>query len=129
MVASLRRSLIILLLLLQTAAPLVHAHVGEQFRFGGGLHLPTLESLNGEQHDHLSTAGQFEDWSQIVELGLAIKLPVIDASVVAALLPDSYLVVLPPKPCLLPVNFSPQPANLHLPPPFLSANVSRAPPR
>lgn len=129
MVASLRRSLILLLLLLQSAAPLLHAHVGEQFQFCGGLHLPALEAFNSaDDPQHQALSGHQNDWSQIVELGTAIKLTAIDSAAPMALLPDTCLVVPGASPCLLSVNFSPQPAHLHLAPPFLSANISRAPP-
>lgn len=129
MVASLRRILILLLLLLQTVAPLVHAHVGGQFQFGGGLHLPMLEALNHDFGDsHLAATEHRDDWSQTVELGSAIKLPAIDANPPLALLPNTNLGFLPPSPLQLLVNFSPHKANQNPTPPFLSANISRAPP-
>lgn len=46
MVSSLRYFLVVLLVLLQIAAPLVHAHVGEAVPAGnGGLHLHEFETL------------------------------------------------------------------------------------
>lgn len=130
MVAPLRRFLILLLLLLQTVAPLVHAHIGEHGRYVRGLHLPVLEAFsNGADETGQTATGDMGEWTQIVELGSAIKLTALDYSPPALLLPDTSLAVFPPSPCLMPVNFSPQPTDLDPPPPFLCTNISRAPPR
>ena len=76
MVASLRHFLILLLVLLQVAAPLVHAHVGDSMS-GHGLHLHEFEMLQVKPHqqsfanlDYQARAVQ----SAIVEVGSAIKI-------------------------------------------------------
>ena len=130
MVASLRQFLILLLLLLQTASPLVHAHVGQHATDVAGLHLPTLETLNKVSNgDQLVAADYHEDSTSIVELGSAIKLNRVDVDPQMFVLVTTLMAVGLSAPTALPVGFTPPSANPTLLPPFLSANISRAPPR
>lgn len=49
MIHSLRKSLIILIALLQLVAPLVHAHTSGMQGAFGGIHLPGLEFINSDK--------------------------------------------------------------------------------
>lgn len=130
MVASLRQFLILLLVLLQTAAPLVHAHVGGHTAMTGGLHLPELEMyrVSGKDVAKIVTVQQINDHSAIVALGSAIRLPKIDPNAQPALLAARGLVFCSPSPTVEPVNFSPHQPSVYTTPAFLSANICRAPP-
>lgn len=130
MVASLRQFLILLLVLLQMAAPLVHAHVGQQTAITGGLHLPELEMLKAVA-DHTVkrvTLQHIDDHSVIIELGAALKQPEVDLDSPLALLVSGNLVAFPPSPVCERVNFSPQHSPAYTPQLLLSANICRAPP-
>jgi hypothetical protein len=87
MVAFLRQFLVVLLVLLQNAVPLVHAHAGGDFSQVGGIHLYEFESLHfSSGHVSVSTAGQRQDAeSCIVIVGSAIKSQQADCSGASAL--------------------------------------------
>ncbi len=74
MVAYFRQFLVILLVLLQVAAPLVHAHVGEDTS-QLGLHMHEFEILHVGQDLVTMTATdrEFDSQSAIVNIGSAIK--------------------------------------------------------
>lgn len=128
MVACLRLFLVVMLVLLQFAAPLVHAHVND-FGPARGLHLHEFETLHIKS-DPLVTAvvdSASSVQSSIVELGAAIKVqqPGEDVASIGWLsggplsLPERYLVDT--------INFSPHdPGKLSKP--FLGQNPTRAPP-
>lgn len=128
MVAFLRQFLVVLLVLLQFAAPLVHAHVDDSGQ-ARGLHLHEFENLANKSTATLVTALDSVNAAQsaIVELGAVIKnqQPLDDVSPVYCLQGESlqwlaqYLVEA--------INFSPQPG-LVVFEPFLSQNLTRAPP-
>jgi len=128
MLAPLRQFLIVLLVLLQTAAPLVHAHVGDQASSSGGLHLPELEMLKvgADGTVKLVSVQHVDSMTAIVALGSGIKLAKIDPQAIA------YAeLVIAPRPqadCAELINFSPHPRPLISDQPFLSDNISRAPP-
>ncbi|ANE57413.1 hypothetical protein [Methylomonas sp. DH-1] len=75
MVAYLRQFLVVLLVLLQTAAPLVHAHVGGDTG-GCGIHLHGLEGLQSDpDHAELqSLRHDMQHQAAVVNVGSAIKL-------------------------------------------------------
>ncbi len=109
MVALIRLFLVLILVLLQFAAPLVHAHIGESAQVGG-LHLHEFENL----HVHKTTAfaqARLDHascvQSAVVELGSAIKLksPIGDLDADYCLISDSQGWVL--QPVLEEINFSP----------------------
>lgn len=128
MLAPLRQFLIVLLVLLQTAAPLVHAHVGDHASPMGGLHLPEWEMLKVGADGTIKFASvqHVDSMTAIVELGSAIKLPKVDPHALA------YAeLVISPRPqadCAERINFSPHRLPVVCDQPFLSDNISRAPP-
>ncbi len=131
MVAFIRQFLVLLLVLLQFAAPLVHAHVDDR-GVTNGLHLHEFESLT-VQADRLPNSVQacsVSLQSAIVELGAAIQhqpseLDDEDATALYCL--TEQTAALPARQNLKAINFSPQQAHLKTPH-FLSQNLSRAPP-
>lgn len=130
MVAPLRQFLIVLLVLLQMAAPLVHAHVGNHASTIGGLHLPELEMLRigADGSTKVASVQHVDSMTAIVELGSAVKLPKLDANDDQPLaFPETAL---PPRQahCSERINFSPHRQPLVGEQPFLSDNISRAPP-
>jgi hypothetical protein len=128
MVAYLRQFLVLLLVLLQFAAPLVHAHV-DDIGPVRGLHLHEFETLHIQQ-DFLSLTTSESiaglDYT-IVELGQLIEIQqqADDFSPVYYLYSDERLLV--SQQMSETVNFSPQ-ALVMLAEPFLSQNLTRAPP-
>lgn len=131
MVALIRQFLVLLLVLLQFAAPLVHAHVDEM---GGknGFHLHEFESITLPSDSWLDSAHTYSVGvkSAIVELGAAIQhqpseLDDVDATGLYYL--TELVAALPARQCLKVINFSPQQAQFKTPH-FLSQNLSRAPP-
>jgi len=128
MVAFSRHFLVMFLVLLQFAAPLVHAHVHE-LGTSRGLHLHEFETLQLNKSDAplLSTidyAGPVN--SAVVELGSAIELPKetqplppIYSDCNEAWLPKQYIVEI--------INFSPHETAIFTKP-FLRQLSSRAPP-
>lgn len=92
MVSSLRHILVMTLLLLQIAAPLVHAHVG--IRSGSdGLHLHEFESLVASHHDTYVQSAEYRmDAGIAVTIGQAIKSQLSDSEwMPAIILPTDYV--------------------------------------
>lgn len=127
----LRRTVLVILVLLQCIAPLVHAHTGQQY-FGKGLHIPGLESYNGQTHNQyvqaLSTSNQDEGF--LVAIHAGIKSQQIDTDVdldQPAFLPPELPVIITNL-SEFDVNFSP-----HTQPnvfsPLVVSHFARAPPR
>lgn len=127
MVAYCRQFLVVLLVMLQFAAPLVHAHV-DTIGSGNGLHLHEFETLHIKSEalfsaftDVVSTAD-----SVIVELGSAIHVRALDDNS-----PDYYLhkdsVSLCGQALFESINFSPQNLPVIVEPSY-SLPPSRAPP-
>ena len=117
------------LVLLQFAAPLVHAHTGNEIT-GSGLHVPGLESFSvGANANEISTIdGHFDHNYGIVSIDSAIQQKhqaCIDESSAAVLSQPSFSFSL----ALLEyfINFSPQ-SDQPLPTPFISQHNTRAPP-
>lgn len=128
MVAFLRQFLVVLLVLLQGAAPLVHAHTGGDVS-QRGLHLPEFEtlrlaadSMSLAAADHSVTAE-----SCIVDVGSAIKRQhTADDSAPIFYLPGNGPGLAFTRDTGI-VNFSPYTTGF-IPEPFSSHNTSRAPP-
>lgn len=118
------------LLLLQVAAPLVHAHVGRD-AMQGGLHLHEFEALHidhDEDPGFMAVDHDLQIQNSIVNLGSAIK----QQQWLDRLTPVFYLMLsLVPDLAIMrqidAVNFSPH-IPLFAPDPLLSHNPSRAPP-
>lgn len=127
MVAFFRQFLVVLLVLLQFAAPLVHAHVDET-SLGHGLHLHEFEGLHFKADSMVMASLTVHDAAQsaIVEVGSAIKIqqPVHDIADYALF---SEFTFWPTQLIVELINFSPQ-QQLSISEPFLSQNLSRAPP-
>ena len=128
MVAFLRQFLVILLVLLQNAAPLVHAHTGGETP-QHGLHLHEFEALRLAA-DNMSLASidhASDAKSCIVNVGSAIKRQHSNDDATAVLYPmnnDQGFAIARDADI---VNFSPQPSGF-IPKPLPSHNSSRAPP-
>lgn len=128
MVAFRRQFLVMLLVLLQVAAPLVHAHVGKDASTPG-LHLHEFEVLHFDHGDAglMAIDHELQIQNGIVNLGSAIKQQLL----LDRLAPALFL--LTAFPCFAverlarTVNFSP-PIPRFTPVPILSDNSSRAPP-
>ncbi|MBD9358582.1 hypothetical protein [Methylomonas albis] len=130
MVAYSRQFLVMFLLLLQIAAPLVHAHVGKDVA-SGGLHLHEFEVLHIDHDGPGFTAVEHDLQIQnsIVNLGSVIK----QQQLLDRLMPAFYLIVSSAPDFAVmrqidAVNYSPH-ISLLAPDPLLSHNPSRAPPR
>ncbi|OAI07410.1 hypothetical protein A1353_06940 [Methylomonas methanica] len=129
MVAYLRQFLVVFLLLLQVAAPLVHAHVGRDAA-PGGVHLHEFEALHSS-HDgpgFMTVDHDLQVQSGVVNLGAAIKRQ----QLLDRLTPVIYMIVSSAAdfaimPQIGVVDFSPH-TPLFAPDPLLSHNPSRAPP-
>lgn len=128
MVAFLRQFMVMSLVLLQFAAPLVHAHVHD-LGAARGLHLHEFETLQLKADTAFQSAMDYVAplQSAVVELGAAINvphdlepLPPIYASYNDIWLSEQYIVRT--------INFSPHETAL-ISEPFLSQHSSRAPPR
>jgi len=131
MVALIRQFLVLLLVLLQFAAPLVHAHIDEM---GGknGFHLHEFESITLPSDSWLDSTHAYSVGVQsaIVELGTAIQhqpSELDDDDATALYYLTELVAALPTRQCLKAINFSPQQAHFKTPH-FLSQNLSRAPP-
>ncbi|OQW74291.1 MAG: hypothetical protein BVN35_10650 [Proteobacteria bacterium ST_bin11] len=129
MVAYLRQFLVMFLLLLQIAAPLVHAHVGKD-NAQGGLHFHGFEALHSE-HDQSGLMAVDHDLdikSSVVILGSAIKQqqlldrPMSAFYLIGSIVPDFAIMGQ-----IDVLNFSPH-IPLFAPEPLLNQNPSRAPP-
>jgi hypothetical protein len=129
MPAFLRQFFVVLLVLLQMAAPLVHAHIGEN---GGshGLHLHELDSLPLTPDTAVLSAIDHELDAQfgVVNVGSAIKhQPLVSHTTpILFLFGDTAGFDIVRNADV--VNFSPPSPNYSVTP-FLSHNSSRAPPR
>ncbi|OAI17280.1 hypothetical protein A1359_06320 [Methylomonas lenta] len=127
MVAYIRQFLVVLLVLLQFAAPLVHAHVDAIGRVNG-LHLHEFETLHIKSDALFLAATDVASTpdSAIVELGSAINIQASDDNS-----PDYYLhkdiLSLCQQTLLESINFSPQDLPLIVEPSH-SFRLSRAPP-
>ena len=126
---ALQKILVIVLVLLQFAAPLVHAHTGNEIT-GSGLHVPGLESFSvGSNTNEISSIDRhFGHNSGIVSIGSAIQQKhqaCIDESSDAVLSQPSFSFHL----ALLDyyINFSPQ-SDQPFPTPFIFQHSTRAPP-
>jgi len=129
MVAYLRQLLVMLLILLQMAAPLMHAHVGADAS-PRGLHLHEFEALHIERDGPVLMAfdHDLQMQSSIVNIGSAIK----QQQLLDKLSPAVFLFVLAVPVFAVArqigiVNFSPH-ISLFVPEPLPSQNASRAPP-
>ncbi|MDD1622345.1 MAG: hypothetical protein LUQ11_12780 [Methylococcaceae bacterium] len=129
MVAFLRHFLIVLAVLLQSAAPLVHAHIGGEVSLRG-MHLHEFETLHMAAHGmsiEKSVGHSIDAESCIVDLGSAIKQQkTTDDSAPFFYLFNNAPGITDSRDAKI-VNFSP-----HTPgfvyEPFPSDNTSRAPP-
>ncbi|MDD2758717.1 MAG: hypothetical protein PHH11_00330 [Methylomonas sp.] len=127
MVAFLRRFLVMVLVALQFAAPLVHAHVND-IGLAHGLHIHEFEALHLKSDTFLVAAFEYADTAQsaIVGLGEAIKIrqPSHDVPPVYFRLADLSL---PVQYVVETIGFSPhQPFSIAEP--FFNQHSSRAPP-
>ncbi|QBC29589.1 hypothetical protein U737_23220 [Methylomonas sp. LW13] len=130
MVAYLRQFLVMFLLLLQVAAPLVHAHIGRD-AMKGGLHLHEFEVLHID-HDGdpalMAVEHDLQTQNSIVNLGSAIKQQQwLDRLAPVFYLLDSVVADLAVTRQIEAIKFSPH-IPLFAPDPVLSHNPSRAPP-
>ncbi|WP_445372007.1 hypothetical protein ACH518_04360 [Methylomonas sp. HW2-6] len=128
MVAYLRQFLVVLLVLLQTAAPLVHAHVGGDAG-DCGIHLHGLESLQSEpdQWSLPDNRHELHQQAAVVSVGSAIKLQMMRERLV----PLGFLLPSVAEPKFYPPVRPPFYRSLVSPPPtapLLADNASRAPP-
>jgi hypothetical protein len=129
MVAFFRQFLVVLLVLLQNAAPLVHAHAGGDFSPVGGIHLYEFEGLHFASGQlSMSTAGRRLDAeSCIVFVGSAIKQQQADcfgASALISLAGESV----PPVAGEYSALFFPSPVTGFIARSVANHNSSRAPP-
>lgn len=128
MVAFLRQFIVVLLVLLQFAAPLVHAHVDES-GLARGLHLHEFEALHVKPDALLVTATDYSASSPyaIVELGqlIEVRQHAEDFSAVYYLHGDDVPFV--DQRMVGTINFSPH-VSVCPTEPCLSQNPSRAPP-
>lgn len=127
MVAYFRQFLVVLLVLLQFAAPLVHAHV-DAIGPVNGLHLHEFETLHIKFNALFSATTDVVSTldSVVVELGSAINIQALDDNS-----PDYYLhkdiLSLCGQTLLESINFSPQNLPIIVEPSH-SFRLSRAPP-
>lgn len=132
MVATLRQFLIVFLVALQVAAPLVHAHVGNN-TLHGGLHLHEFEQIHRPSADsysgaRVSSGHQLGSTDVIVELGSILKSnQATDDAPAQAFLPSDFSSFSPG------ISANTDLVSSDVPKPivevFLSQNPSRAPPR
>lgn len=132
MVATLRQFLIVFLVALQVAAPLVHAHVGNN-TLHGGLHLHEFEQIHQQSTDsysgaRLSSGHQLGSTDVIVELGSILKSnQTIDDVAAQAYLPSDFASFSPGISAgtdLVSTDIPRSVVDV-----FLAQNPSRAPPR
>lgn len=128
MVAFFRQILVVLLVSLQFAAPLVHAHVDDSNPMFG-LHLHEFESLSPKSDAVMAAALDNVHAVQgaIVEMGAAIEMQqtLDDGKPVYCLLADVPQCTV--RFIVEKINFSPQPF-FAVSEPFLTQNHTRAPP-
>ncbi|WAR45060.1 hypothetical protein [Methylomonas rapida] len=128
MVAYPRLFLVLLLVVLQVAAPLVHAHV-DDIGAKRGLHLHEFEALHLKADALFSAADDYfaAVQSAIVEVGAAIKIQQTEQSDAPVYCLNGDLPALPEQPVLDAINFSPHRLE-RITEPFLDQYPSRAPP-
>lgn len=129
MVDYLRRFLVVVLVLLQVAAPLVHAHV-DNLGATTGLHLHEFETFQVNSTAFYSSFSDKIGWTEsaIVDMGSAINSQSVEDL-------DQVFAIIQPEGLLWSaqsihkaINFSPQNSCLILVPSSLSQHLSRAPP-
>lgn len=127
MVAFLRRFLVVLLVLLQAAVPLVHAHAGNNV--ARGLHLHEFEALHVVADGLSFSIGKHAADAQscIVEVGSAINQQPSDHDSAAIFYLPVEIPAFAGDRMIDVINFSPHTAGF-VPEPFLAQNTSRAPP-
>jgi hypothetical protein len=128
MVAFFRQFLVVLLVMLQNAVPLVHAHTGGDFSHTVGIHLYEFESLRlASNNSSVSSAGYGQDAeSCIVNVGSAIKTQVADQSCCSVILPIAGQSA--PFGCLVSTVIFPLSLADFVVSPRVNHNSSRAPP-
>ena len=128
MLAFFRQLLIVLFILLQSVAPLVHAHT-DRDDLQSGLHLHLFEFVNFS-HDQVTVSATHyaQDFSgSIVSVSSAIKQQLTFQGVNTVAWPLIESQNIPVERYYSLVNFSPHVAGL-IAQPFLCNNTSRAPP-
>ena len=128
MVALSRQILVLFLVLLQFAAPLVHAHVDNSNPMFG-LHLHELESIQRQSNSQFIAAQDSLHvvQSAIVDLGAAIKLPKFSDDLTPVYVLHSGHLPLSTQYLVKTINFSPHPV-FAFSDPFLYPYSTRAPP-
>ncbi|MCQ8104129.1 hypothetical protein NP590_08440 [Methylomonas sp. SURF-2] len=129
MVALMRQFLVLILIALQFAAPLVHAHIGQSAPVMG-LHLHEFENLHLHHTDSFVQATLEHVAcmdSAIVKLGSALKSQTSTDETMAYYHPDGDGLGPVVQPLLRVINFSPHDA-AHLAAPSRNQHLSRAPP-
>lgn len=130
MIPALQKITILALVLLQFAAPLVHAHTGMEIA-GPGVHVPGLESWSvGAKEDSVSSSsGPYRTNNCLVAISSAIQqkqpVSVEPFGGYALSQPPVQTYVVSLDVCLL--NFSPH-RNRIIPSPLVSSHATRAPP-
>lgn len=128
MVAFFRQFLVVLLVLLQYAAPLVHAHTGKDGS-QNGIHLYEFETVRFVS-DHVSMSGVFNETdaeSIIVNVGSAIEQQQSCKQLLSVFCLQSGHSALPDVKPADTVNFCPPQSDLVFQP-IISQNATRAPP-
>ncbi len=130
MVASLRHFLVVFLVLLQIAAPLVHAHIGRDVG-NDGFHWQGFESVRGfaDSPSWVAADHQLSDATLIVELGSALKLQHDPDDFTPVFYLYGDYAALTAAIGLRLISYSPQDEPLLTFGQFLSPPSSRAPPR
>jgi hypothetical protein len=128
MVALLRQFLVVLLVLLQCAAPLVHAHTGGN-AYQSGLHIHEFESFSHVANEVALVAASQDSHadSVIVDIDSAIKHQSTDNDSITAFYLHSQISSFAISRQADTINFSTQPLAF-VPSFFISHNTSRAPP-
>lgn len=128
MVALLRQFLVVLLVLLQCAAPLVHAHSGGN-TYQSGLHIHEFEAFNHIANEAALIAANHDNHADsiIVDIDSAIKQQASDNDSITAFYLHSQISSFAISHQAETINFSPQSLVL-IRNPFISHNPSRAPP-
>lgn len=127
MVALLRQFLVVLLVLLQNAAPLLHAHTDGNPTGARGIHFHAFETLAGTGRHASSQIAQGSHHCErgIVAIGSAIKPGVAGYACPPAVLPSHAAIFAPspsPTAALPPQSTLPHPAT------YSGSHYSRAPP-
>lgn len=129
MVAFFRQFLVVLLVLLQNAVPLVHAHAGGDSA-QRGLHLHEFETLRIIA-DHLTLSAYdhaMDAKSCIVNIGSAIKQPMQNHGSQLDFYPQSRFFLCPPHAAIAIDDALSRDDTVALPQIYFNHNTSRAPP-